>query len=174
MFSSIHVPRSSVLVPIPLKICVALLRIVLSNWRHFHVILNAKRLEPGLEVVMVEGFPSFGTKACDHRRQQQSWFGCRAGSDVSSIFYTGFATESSMTSQSKTRNDVHLLPGGGGTPIYNWRGCSSKISKETPKSYHIGRGSSQFYSLKVTSEIFIHRNNTGILKIIAKGQRVLL
>ena len=65
--------------------------------------------------------------------------------------------------------------GGGGTPIYNWRGCSSKFSKETLKSYHIGCGSSQFYSLKVTSEIFIHRNNTEILKIIiAKGLRVLL
>ena len=36
-------------------------------------------------------------------------------------FTTGFATESSMTSQSKTHNDLHLLPGGGGggTPIYN-------------------------------------------------------
>ena len=27
---------------------------------------------------------------CDHRRQQHSWFGCRAGSDVSSVFYHGF------------------------------------------------------------------------------------
>ena len=62
---------------------------------------------------------------------------------------------------------------GGGTPIYNCRGCSSKFSKETPKSYHIGSGSSQFYSIKVTSEIVIHRNNTAILKIIAKGQQVL-
>ena len=60
---------------------------------------------------------------------------------------------------------------GGGTPIYNLRGCSSKFSKETPKSYHIGCGSSQLYSLKVTSELLIHRNNTGILKIIAKGQQ---
>ena len=60
------------------------------------------------------------------------------------------------------------------TPIYNWRGCSSKFSKETPKSYHIGCVSSQFYSLKVTSKIFIHNNNTGILKIIAKGLQVLL
>ena len=62
----------------------------------------------------------------------------------------------------------------GGTPIYNLRGCSLKFSKETPKSYHIGCGSSQFYSLKVTSEIFIHSNNIGILKKIAKGQQVLL
>ena len=62
----------------------------------------------------------------------------------------------------------------GGTPIYNGQGCSAKFSKETPKSYHIGCGSSQFYSLKVTSEIFIHRNNTGVLKTIAKGQQVLL
>ena len=30
------------------------------------------------------------------------------------------------------------------------------------------------YSLKVTLEIFIHRNSTGILKIIAKGHQVLL
>ena len=56
-------------------------------------------------------------------------------------------------------------PGGGG---------SSKFSKATPKSYYIGCGSSQFYSLKVTSEIFIHRNSTGILKIIANRQQVLL
>ena len=28
---------------------------------------------------------------CDHRRQQHSWFGCRAGSDVPLlIFYHGF------------------------------------------------------------------------------------
>ena len=64
--------------------------------------------------------------------------------------------------------------GGGGTPVYNWRRSSSKFSKATPKSYHIGCGSSQFHSLKVTSEIFIHRNSTGILKIIAKRQQVLL
>ena len=39
--------------------------------------------------------------------------------------------------------------GGGweGAPIYSRRGCSSKFSKETPKSYHIGCWSSQFYSL---------------------------
>ena len=43
---------------------------------------------------------------CDHRRQQHSWFGCRVGSDVSLSI---FATESSMTSQLKRRNDVHLL-----------------------------------------------------------------
>ena len=42
------------------------------------------------------------------------------------------------------------------------------------KSYHTGCCSSQFYYLKVTPEIFIHRNNTGILKIIAKGQQVIL
>ena len=30
---------------------------------------------------------------CDHRRQQHSWFGRRAGSDVSSIFYHGFCYE---------------------------------------------------------------------------------
>ena len=49
-----------------------------------------------------------------------------------------------------------------------------KIFKSNPKSYHIGCGSRQFYSLKVTLEIFTHRNSTGILKIIAKGQQVLL
>ena len=43
----------------------------------------------------------------------------------------------------------------GETPI-------SEFSKETPKSYHYdtGCGSGQFYSRKVTSEIFIHINNT--------------
>ena len=64
--------------------------------------------------------------------------------------------------------------GGGGESHIYWRRCSSKFAKETPKNYHIGCGSSQFYSLKVTSEIFIHRNNTGTLKIIAKRQQVLL
>ena len=42
------------------------------------------------------------------------------------------------------------------------------------KSCYIGCGPSQFYSLKVTLEIFIPRNSTGILKIIAKGHQVLL
>ena len=56
-----------------------------------------------------------------------------------------------------------------GTSIYKRQGCLSKFSKETPKRYHIGCGSSQFYSLKVSSKIFIHRNNTGILKIMVKG-----
>ena len=60
---------------------------------------------------------------------------------------------------------VAEAPGGeGGLPYITDGGCSSKFSKETRKSYHIGCGSSQFCSLKVTSEIFIHRNNTGILK----------
>ena len=45
---------------------------------------------------------------------------------------------------------VHGDGGGGGAPIYKWRRYSSKLSKATPKSYHIGCGSSQFYSLKVT------------------------
>ena len=44
---------------------------------------------------------------------------------------------------------IGFVPGGG-TPIYKWRGCSSKFSKETPKSYHIGCGCSQFYSLKLS------------------------
>ena len=61
-----------------------------------------------------------------------------------------------------------------GTPIYNWRGCSSAFSKATPKSYHIGCGYSQFYSLKVISEIFIRRNSTGKLTIIAKRQQIPL
>ena len=60
---------------------------------------------------MVEGFPSFGKKA----------FVTTEDSNTPSLavelvqmcrcqyFTTDFATESSMTSQSKTRNDVHLL-----------------------------------------------------------------
>ena len=77
----------------------------------FHVILNARRLK----VVMAETFPSFGTKAFVIR--------CVTTEDSNTpslvvelvqmcrcqYFTTGFATESSMTSQSKTRNDVHLL-----------------------------------------------------------------
>ena len=75
------------------------------------MISNARRLK----VVMVEGFPSFGTKA--------SVICCVTTEDSNTpslavelvqmcrcqYFTTGFATESSMTSQSKTRNDVHLL-----------------------------------------------------------------
>ena len=53
------------------------------------------------------------------------------------------------------------------------RNFQKQPPRATTKSYHNGCSSSQFYSLKDTSEIFIHRNNTGILKIIAKGQQVL-
>ena len=100
-------PGSSVLVLIPLKICVALLRIVSLFPRD----INARRLK----VVMVEGFPSFGTKAfviCCVTIEDSNTPSlavelvqmCRC-----QYFTTGFAMESSMTSQSKTRNDVHLL-----------------------------------------------------------------
>ena len=100
-------PGSSVLVLIPLKICVALLRIVSLFPRD----INARRLK----VVMVEGFPSFGTKAfviCCVTTEDSNTPSlavelvqmCRC-----QYFTTGFATESSMTSQSKTRNDLHLL-----------------------------------------------------------------
>ena len=74
------------------------------------MILNARRLK----IVMIEGFPSFGTKAfvicCVTTEDSntpslavESVQMCRC-----QYFTTGFATESSMTSQSKTRNDVHL------------------------------------------------------------------
>ena len=66
-----------------------------------------------------------------------------------------------------------VLPGtemglGGGLPYITDGDACRKYH------YHIGCGNSQFYSLKVTSEILIHRSNTEILKIIAKGQQVLL
>ena len=78
-------PGSAVLVPIHLKICVALLT----------------PFPRDIECKEVEGFHSFGTKVlrnmlCDHRRQQHSRFGCRVGSDVSLSI---FATESSTTGQ---------------------------------------------------------------------------
>ena len=96
-------PGSSVLVPIPLKICVELLRIVLTPFPR------------DIKCKEVEGFPSFGTKA---------FVICCVTTEDSNTpslavelvqmcccqhLTTGFATESSMTSQSKTRNDVHLL-----------------------------------------------------------------
>ena len=69
------------------------------------MILNARS--------MVEGFPSFGTKAfviCCVTTEDSNTPGlavelvrmCRQ------YFTTGFALESLMTSQSKTRNDMHL------------------------------------------------------------------
>ena len=101
-------PRSSVLVPIPLKICVALLRIdALPRGDH------GRRLK----VVMVEGFPLFATMAfvvCCVTKEGSStpikdWFGCRVDSDVSlSTFYHEFCN-GKFDDQSKTRNDVHLL-----------------------------------------------------------------
>ena len=68
-----------------------------------------------LKVVMVESFPLFGTKTfviCFATTKDSNTPGlavelvqmCRCQD-----FSTGFATESSTTSQSKTRNDVHLL-----------------------------------------------------------------
>ena len=96
-------PGSSVLVPIPLKICVELLRIVLTPFPR------------DIKCKEVESFPSFGTKAfviCCVTTEDSNTPSlavelvqmCRC-----QYFNTGFATESSMTSQSKTRNDVHLL-----------------------------------------------------------------
>ena len=75
------------------------------------MILNARRLK----VVMVERFPSFGTKAfviCYVATEDSNTPSlavelaqmCRC-----QYFTTSFATESSMNSQSKTRNDVPLL-----------------------------------------------------------------
>ena len=74
------------------------------------MILNARRLK----VVKVEGFPSFGTKAfvicCVTTEDNTPSLAvelvqmCRC-----QYFTTCFAMESSMTSQSKTRNHVHLL-----------------------------------------------------------------
>ena len=75
------------------------------------MILNARRLK----VLVVDGFPSFGAKAfviCCMTTEDSNTPSlavelvqmCRC-----QYFTTGFATESSMTSQSKTRNDVHLL-----------------------------------------------------------------
>ena len=60
--------------------------------------------------------------------------------------------------------------GGGGLPYIT----DGDACRKYHYHYHIGCGNSQFYSLKVTSEILIHRSNTEILKIIAKGQQVLL
>ena len=73
----------------------------------------------------------------------------------------------------------HFAPrggeGGGGGLLYITDGDARRNFQKQPlKSYHIGCGSSQFYSLKVTLEIFIHRNSTGKLKIVAKRQQVLL
>ena len=63
-------------------------------------------------------------------------------------------------------------PPGGGLP-YITDGDACRNFQKKPLKVTIGCGSSQFYSLKVTSGIFIHRNSTGILKIIAKRQQVL-
>ena len=74
--------------------------------------LNARRLK----VVMVEAFPLFGTKACvvfcvttEDSNINTPGLAVELVRMCRQFFTTGFATESSMTSQSKTRNDVHLL-----------------------------------------------------------------
>ena len=74
------------------------------------MILNARRLK----VVMVEGFPAFGTKAfviCCVTTEDSSTPGLAVELvQMCQYFTTGFAMKTgSMTSQSKTRNDVHLL-----------------------------------------------------------------
>ena len=75
------------------------------------MILNARRLK----VVMVEGFPSFGPKAfvtCCVTTEDSNTPSLAVElvqNCLCQYFTTGFATESSMTSQSKVRNDVHLL-----------------------------------------------------------------
>ena len=94
-------PGSSVLVPIPLKICVELLRIVLTP---FPRDIKSRKLKVGMvEKAFViccvttedSNTPSLAVELVQMCRCQ--------------YFTTGFATESSMTSQSKTPNDVHLL-----------------------------------------------------------------
>ena len=72
--------------------------------------LNERRLK----VVTVEGFSSFGTKAfviCCVTTEDNNTpsLAVELVQMCRQYFTTGFATESSMTSQSKTRNDVHLL-----------------------------------------------------------------
>ena len=64
--------------------------------------------------------------------------------------------------------------GGGGNPINTDGDDRRNLQKKPQKVTILGVAPVNFYSLKVTSEIFIHRNNTGILKIIAKRQQVLL
>ena len=66
-----------------------------------------------------------------------------------------------------------MLWGGGGGLLYITDGDARRNFKKQPLKVTILGGSSQFYSLKVTLEISIHRNSTGTLKIIAKGQQVL-
>ena len=74
------------------------------------MILNARRLK----VVMVQGFLSFGTKAfviCCVTTEDSNTpsLAVELVQMCRHYFTTVFATESSMTSQSKMRNDVHLL-----------------------------------------------------------------
>ena len=110
------------------------------------MILNARRLEPGLEVVMVEGFPSFGTKACDHRRQQHSWFGCRAGSDVSSIFYHGFCYGKfdDQPVEDAQRLAFAARGGGGGLPYITDGNARRKFQKKPLKVTILGVAPANF------------------------------
>ena len=62
---------------------------------------------------------------------------------------------------------VIFCPLGGGLPYITDRDARRNFQKKPLKV-------TIFYSLTVASVIFIHRNSTGILKIIAKGQQVLL
>ena len=63
---------------------------------------------------------------------------------------------------------------GGGVPYITDGDVRRNLQKKPQKVTILGVALVNFYSLKVISEIFIHRNNTGILKIIAKRQQVLL
>ena len=96
-------PGSSVLVPIPLKICVELLRIVLTPFSR------------DIKCKKVEGFPLFGTKAfvicCVTTEDSNTPSLAVELVQMCHCQYSnmGFAIESSMTSQSKTHNNVHLL-----------------------------------------------------------------
>ena len=53
---------------------------------------------------------------------------------------------------------VACSPGGGGTPIWNRRECSSEILNLTPKGDQSGRGLTKFWPLKETAQK--HTNTT--------------
>ena len=65
-------------------------------------------------------------------KYEKFWF------PASLLINCGF--ESAVVSVSDTNCGIaHILgPGGGGTPIWNRRGCSSEILNLTPKGDHLG------------------------------------